>query len=170
MRMWMTDEMKMCRQHLLGEHYELHMLVGSLNKGIKLDGFVKSGLLELKSLFLRHEILANEIVRRGWEHNTPFQGIDKPFPVNIENCEVDIPWSKAVLLGRCQECRSLHLAGDDEYVPKVGDDITYRIEKKIEKGILIGFPIKIKWKNDVKQKFKNLQSFFDLGGRIIPQK
>lgn len=33
MRMWMVPPELMCRQHLLGEHVELHMFVGAINKG-----------------------------------------------------------------------------------------------------------------------------------------
>ena len=168
--MWMTDVKKMCRQHLLGEHYELHMLVGSLNKGIKLDGFAKSGLLELKALESRHDELANEIVRRQWEHDSPFQGIDAPFPEHLKDCFVDKDWSKAVLLGRCPECRALYLEDGEQFTPKIGDEVNLRIEKKLEKGILVGHPIKVQWKSEtLKLKFKNLQSFFEMGGRIIPQ-
>ena len=33
MRMWMVDPQIMCRQHLLGEHTEMHMFVGTLKRG-----------------------------------------------------------------------------------------------------------------------------------------
>ena len=40
MRMWMVDPKKMCRKHLLGEHVEIHMMVGTLLKGRSIDGFL----------------------------------------------------------------------------------------------------------------------------------
>ncbi len=30
MRMWMVDTKKLCRQHLLAEHSEMHMFAGAL--------------------------------------------------------------------------------------------------------------------------------------------
>jgi hypothetical protein len=37
--MWMVDPRQMCRQHLLGEHNELHMFAGTMRKGIGLAGY-----------------------------------------------------------------------------------------------------------------------------------
>ena len=38
MRMWMVPVQYMCRKHLLGEHVEHHMLVGSIHKGLSMRG------------------------------------------------------------------------------------------------------------------------------------
>ena len=40
MRMWMLPTAGMCRKHLLGEHVELHMLLGSLRRGKNIEGFL----------------------------------------------------------------------------------------------------------------------------------
>ena len=37
MRMWMIDPTMLCTKHLLGEHVELHMFVGTINKNKKLN-------------------------------------------------------------------------------------------------------------------------------------
>lgn len=37
MRMWMLPTAGMCRKHLLGEHVELHMLLGSLRRGKNIE-------------------------------------------------------------------------------------------------------------------------------------
>ena len=50
----MVDPRLMCRKHLLGEHVELHMLVGSLRKGISLEGFFENKLIELHNVERRH--------------------------------------------------------------------------------------------------------------------
>jgi hypothetical protein len=65
MRMWMVDTTTMCRKHLLGEHVETHMILGTLKSGIRLDGYARNNLLELKSFKKRHDKIAVEIVRRG---------------------------------------------------------------------------------------------------------
>jgi hypothetical protein len=43
MRMWMVWPELMCRKHLLGEHVEIHMLLGALNKGHRVQGFINKG-------------------------------------------------------------------------------------------------------------------------------
>jgi hypothetical protein len=47
MRMWMVPTKIMCDKHLLGEHVEHHMFLGSLKQGFNLDGYVKNNLFEL---------------------------------------------------------------------------------------------------------------------------
>lgn len=64
---------KMCRKHLLGEHLELHMLVGSLTKGRSIQGFLDNGLLEPQNLISRHNRLVKEMIFRGYKHNSPIK-------------------------------------------------------------------------------------------------
>lgn len=71
MRMWMIDPAKMCRQHLLGEHNELHKLAGALKKGKRLNGYFKKGLLEPLKLVARHQELVTEMHKRGYNHQSP---------------------------------------------------------------------------------------------------
>ena len=61
MRMWMLPPAGMCRKHLLGEHVELHMLLGSLRRGKNIEGFLSGGLVDPQSIFARHEELVAEI-------------------------------------------------------------------------------------------------------------
>lgn len=70
MRMWMVDPMLMCDRHLLGEHFEIHMFVGCLNKGKSVKGYLEKGLLEIQSLKKRHGKLVREMKRRGMKHNS----------------------------------------------------------------------------------------------------
>lgn len=71
MRMWMVDPRKMCDQHLLGEHVELHMLVGSLRRKKTITGFLEVGLVELHSIRSRHAELVIEMKSRGFRHASP---------------------------------------------------------------------------------------------------
>ena len=71
MRMWLVDPRLMCSQHLLGEHVEIHMLVGSLNRKKNIDGFLRDGLVELRSIRRRHAELVIEMRRRGFRHHSP---------------------------------------------------------------------------------------------------
>lgn len=104
MRMWMTNPKLMCRKHLLGEHVETHMLVGSINKKKSLDGFIYKGLIEPQNLKKRHKELANEMLRRGYNHDSPLP----KFKTDLEG-EVDVSQSVEDLIDRCEECKKLWL-------------------------------------------------------------
>src|SRR5690606_16221724 len=65
MRMWMVDPRILCQQHLSGEHVEIHMFIGSMNRGgCKPGQYV--GLLETRNLKSRHDALVEEMLSRGW--------------------------------------------------------------------------------------------------------
>ena len=71
MRMWMLPTAGMCRKHLLGEHVELHMLLGSMRRGKNIEGFLSGGLVDPQRIFARHQELVAEMTRRGFKHNSP---------------------------------------------------------------------------------------------------
>jgi hypothetical protein len=107
MRMWMCNPSMMCNRHLLGEHCETHMFLGTLKKGIKVDGYIKNNLFEPLSLKSRHDELAMEMSIRGMKHNTPLEFDEKVmaylgdmiyFSINRED-------SYNKLIYRCQYCR-----------------------------------------------------------------
>ena len=99
MRMWGVNPAIMCTQHLLGEHVEMHMFAGSINKGISIDGYVKNGLVDTCLIQARHEPLACEMMKRGLNHKSPMDYRDK-----LDLQSVDMRKSKADLLMRCTEC------------------------------------------------------------------
>ncbi len=101
MRMWLVDPRLMCNQHLLGEHVELHMLVGSIRKGKSLKGFIANGLIDTRLISSRHSSLVSEMEHRGMKHKSPLDYIDK---LNIGN--VDITQSLKELHSRCRLCRA----------------------------------------------------------------
>ena len=113
MRMWMVDTKTMCRKHLLGEHVETHMILGTLNSGIRLDGYAHNNLLELKSLKKRHDEIAAEMVRRGYNHQSPLDWKDEKIDSVIQTSEVksskvDRFLALEDLHARCSECRKKH--------------------------------------------------------------
>lgn len=74
MRIWDLEPERLCRQHLLGEHRELHALWVILTQGKK--GFARHPETrrwegKLKALYRRHEALVVEMGRRGYRHQTP---------------------------------------------------------------------------------------------------
>ncbi len=100
MRMWMVQPDLLCRKHLMGEHVELHMLVGSLNKGKSVKGFVDDGLIEVQSVRDRHEQLAVEMLRRGYNHKSPLPEFDS-FIAGSVNVSDNIEELKR----RCSDCK-----------------------------------------------------------------
>lgn len=109
MRMWMTPPETMCRKHLLGEHVELHMFVGTVRKGISVEGFLAKGLLEPASVYARHEDLVDEMTRRGYEHKSPLPA-GELHRLTYEQywVKIDRQTSLAELHRRCPECLALH--------------------------------------------------------------
>ena len=112
MRMWLTEPSKMCRKHLMGEHVEMHMFLGSLKKRKKLDGFFKNNLFEPRSLYQRHKDLADEMVRRGYNHKSEIKEEDCACVLDLsiekQYWEIDKEIALKDLLSRCPECYSKH--------------------------------------------------------------
>jgi len=100
MRMWNVDPKLLCRKHLLGEHVEMHMFAGCLNKDKNINGYIEKGLVELEYIFYRHSHLAAEMFNRGFKHKSPLALLKfrTGGKVNVsENIEE--------LKRRCTECR-----------------------------------------------------------------
>jgi hypothetical protein len=100
--MWMVDPKTLCRNHLLGEHVECHMFVGTLNKGASIKGYIDKGLLEIHNLKRRHSSLVSEMKRRGFLHNSPL-----PKYKNKKRGRINIIENLDCLSERCSKCRDL---------------------------------------------------------------
>lgn len=74
MRIWDLPPRLLCRQHLLGEHRELHaiwlVLIGR-NRGYASHPETLRWVGKLAALFQRHEALVEEMQRRGYTHASP---------------------------------------------------------------------------------------------------
>lgn len=105
MRMWGVSPKFMCREHLMGEHLEIHMFLGTIRKKISIHGYVKNNLVEPRSLILRHEELVREIKRRGYTHKSPVEDPDLSYlPEDIANAKLDKPRAAIELFRRCTKC------------------------------------------------------------------
>jgi queuosine biosynthesis protein QueD len=106
--MWMCDPRILCRKHLLGEHTECHMFLGSLNKKISIDGYITNDLFEPLLLKTRHDALADEISKRGYNHTSPLifnqDLIFSYLPKHYINHKINKRNSLFLLLSRCQTC------------------------------------------------------------------
>ncbi len=103
MRMWMVDPKIMCREHLLGEHRELHMLAGTIRKKKQLLGYLKRNILEPSGIERRHSELIEEMKRRGYKHKTPISVGDITY-LNKGMTKVIIDESYRELYKRCKRC------------------------------------------------------------------
>ena len=90
----------MCRKHLLGEHVEMHMLVGTLQKGISVQGYIDNQLVELEHIRARHDELVEEMIKRGYNHKSPLP--DYP---EVGGGVVDREENLRDLANRCPDCR-----------------------------------------------------------------
>jgi len=107
MRMWMVDPSIMCDRHLLGEHVEIHMLVGCLRKKKNIRGYVEKGLVEIRSLRTRHDGLVREMRRRHMNHASSLpRTIPRP-EKGVGFGRVDRRASLKELRRRCPSCRQV---------------------------------------------------------------
>ena len=100
MRMWNTKTAEMCDKHLLGEHVEMHMFVGTLNKKKSIKGYLNKGLVEVHNIKGRHEEIAKEMKERGFNHKSELPKYKK-----TRIGKVSIKNNKLELARRCKVCR-----------------------------------------------------------------
>ncbi len=90
----------LCVHHLLGEHLEMHMFAGAINKGKSIQGYIDRNLVDIQKISMRHAELVNEMTSRGIRHNSPLKEFHSSLTgtINIENNIKD-------LSERCHKCR-----------------------------------------------------------------
>lgn len=107
MRIWMVDPIFMCRKHLLGEHNELHKFLPSFRKGHKVHGrFHPVVQIQFQGYKERHDALADEMIRRGYNHKSPLIDIPDFEKIYSEyfHLTVDVKTAISDLLDRCSDC------------------------------------------------------------------
>ena len=76
MRIWDIPPKKLCNNHLLGEHSELHAIWSILTKNKKGYSHHPETIRwkgKLKVLYLTHEKIVLEMKKRGFNHKTPLK-------------------------------------------------------------------------------------------------
>jgi len=104
MRMWMVTPELLCTKHLLGEHGEIHKHRHTFVKHHKITKRITPVVqIEPMSMELRHDQLAKEMLRRGFNHSSPFIQPDLSYlEENERNAKVNINNS---LIDLCPECK-----------------------------------------------------------------
>jgi hypothetical protein len=105
--MWMIDPRLLCRKHLLGEHGEIHKHRHNFVKQHSISKRVSPVVqIEPQSMESRHDELAAEMLRRGFNHQSPFEQPDISYlPDSERNAVVDINVSMSDLIERCPICK-----------------------------------------------------------------
>lgn len=104
--MWMIDPKLLCRKHLLGEHGEIHKHRHNFEKHHKMTGRIYPiVLIEPASMKSRHDELVEEMLSRGYNHNSPYEMPDISYlPIDQQNAKADMAHNLKDLAGRCEEC------------------------------------------------------------------
>ena len=107
MRMWMLPPEMLCRKHLLGEHVEIHKHRHNFVKHHSIAGRMSPiVLIEPDAMEKRHSDLVEEMISRGYNHNSSYTLPDLNYlPENIRNLRVDLNYNLNDLCKRCEECR-----------------------------------------------------------------
>lgn len=107
MRMWMINPKLLCRKHLLGEHGEIHKHRHNFVKMHRISGRIfPVVLIEPESMKTRHDELADEMLRRGYNHNSPYEQPDLSHLSYEERyAKADSEYNLSDLSARCPDCR-----------------------------------------------------------------
>jgi hypothetical protein len=105
----MVNPKILCTKHLLGIHVELHMIVGTLQKKKKIDGYIQNNLIEPLSIITHHSEIVQEMNRRGMNHQSPLPETEISrltyyLDNTIRNYKIDKESSLIELLRRCPIC------------------------------------------------------------------
>jgi hypothetical protein len=91
-RIWCVPISEFDRQHLLGEHTELHCIVGALLCKYKAYRNHPETLRfenRLEQLYSRHSQQVREMQARGYKHNSPLPPGDTPYKCTKTEVERD---------------------------------------------------------------------------------
>jgi hypothetical protein len=104
--MWMVDPKVLCNKHLLGEHGEIHKHRHNFVKQHSIAKRISPVVqIEPSAMQTRHDELVEEMLRRGMNHQSPFEQPDISYlPVFQQQAVVDIQNSLNDLSNRCPEC------------------------------------------------------------------
>ncbi|MCL5876807.1 MAG: pyrimidine dimer DNA glycosylase/endonuclease V [Candidatus Bathyarchaeota archaeon] len=86
-RIWAVPVSELDRQHLLGEHAELHCIIGALLGKYKAYRKHPETLRfedRIAQLYYRHADQAAEMQKRGYHHNSPLSNSNQPYSYSKE--------------------------------------------------------------------------------------
>lgn len=107
MRMWMINPTLLCDKHLMGEHFEIHKHRHNFVKQHSINGRISPVVMvEPAAMSTRHDELVQEIIKRGFNHNSPYTLPDLSYLTDeAKNVRVSRTTSLQELSKRCKACR-----------------------------------------------------------------
>lgn len=116
MRIWDLPPALLCRQHLLGEHRELHglwIVLTQARAGYRAHPETRRWEGRLEALYNRHEVLVAEMLARGYQHRSPLDA-SLAAGLVIQDQWVDSPSEQyEILCGKPCPCPLVHWPPDD---------------------------------------------------------
>jgi hypothetical protein len=105
--MWMIDPKLLCRKHLLGEHAEIHKHRHNFVKKHRISGRITPVvLIEPENMQSRHDEIAEEMLRRCYNHKSPYEQPDlSHLSDNERYARVDLEYNVEDLKKICLECK-----------------------------------------------------------------
>jgi hypothetical protein len=106
MRMWGINPKLLCKKHLLGEHGEIHKHRHNFVKQHSISKRI-SPVVQIapEQMQKRHDELAYEMLRRGYNHQSPYEQPNLSYLSKEERfAEIDTKKSILDLLSRCEDC------------------------------------------------------------------
>ena len=106
MRIWDVSPEVLCRNHLLGEHRELHAIWSILTqqkKGYSSHPETIRWKGKLKALYLRHELLVEEMQKRRYHHQSALN-VSLATGESTQNILVD-SIDKQMIILRQKQCK-----------------------------------------------------------------
>ena len=115
MRIWDVEPAELCRQHLLGEHRELHGLWNIHDQGRA--GYPRHPETrrwegKMTALYARHERLVAEMERRGYHHRSPLDPAHATGSA-VQDAFIDTPETQLRLLQQKPCACPLPIPGGD---------------------------------------------------------
>ena len=106
MRMWGISPKLLCRNHLLGEHNEIHKHKHNFVKKHSISKRIKPIVqIEPENMKKRHDELAQEMINRGYSHKSPYEQPDLSHLKDDERyANINIDNSIKDLTQRCPDC------------------------------------------------------------------
>lgn len=106
MRMWGINPELLCRNHLLGEHNEIHKHRHNFEKKHKITKRIFPIVqIEPQNMKKRHDELVAEMIKRNYNHNSPYEQPDISYLKPEERyARINENISISDLINRCPEC------------------------------------------------------------------
>ena len=104
--MWGINPKLLCRQHLLGEHNEIHKHRHNFVKKHSIAKRISPVVqIEPENMKARHDALVVEMIARGYNHNSPYEQPDLSHLKPEERyAKINLSTSVSDLMQRCPEC------------------------------------------------------------------